>query len=286
MGQSLCQELPQAGEIFSRADEILGYPLSEICFEGPKEKLDATEHSQPALFVSSMAALELLKKDSPDIVERCAMAAGLSLGEYTALAFSGALSFEDGLRLVRQRGLAMQQAADMTPSGMVSVLGLDRQKVEELCQRSRMDGEILQIANLLCPGNIAVSGHRASCEQAVADAEAMGAMRAVPLAVAGAFHTEIMQPAVEKLGEALSAVEFQNPRIPVVSNVDAALHDSAGDYSELLKKQVCSPVLWEDCMRSMLDQGCDSFYEIGTGRVLRGLLKRVDRKANCVGVPD
>lgn len=283
MGRELADSLPAARRLYDRAGEILGYDLAQLCFEGPAEKLDSTVYSQPALFVTSLAALEQLRAQSPDVVESCAGAAGLSLGEYTALVFAGVMDFEAGLRVVQQRGEAMQAAADATPSGMVSILGLERDAVESLCEKAR-GGEILQIANFLCPGNLAISGHKAACQRAAEMAEVAGAMKAVPLAVAGAFHTSIMQPAVARLEAALAGEPLKKPRIPVISNVDAAAHDDPEEIRSLLAKQVVSPVRWEDSMRALLAQGYDKFYEVGPGRVLRGLLKRVDRKAACEGV--
>lgn len=284
MGQQLCADLPAAKAIFDRANEILGYDLAEICFNGPAEKLNSTVVSQPALFVTSMAALERLKSESPEVIDNCVAAAGLSLGEYTAITFAGGLSFEDGLKLVQRRGEAMQAASDETPSGMVSLLGLDREVIERVCDDARWDGEILQVANLLCPGNIAVSGNRASCEAVVPVATKAGAMKCIPLSVAGAFHTPIMQSAVAKLAEALSNVKIRESRIPVYSNVDASPHRTPNEFRELLVKQVCSPVLWHDSMQKMLDDGFDEFYEVGEGRVLRGLMKRINRKTACHGV--
>jgi [acyl-carrier-protein] S-malonyltransferase len=179
----------------------------------------------------------------------------------------------------------MQDAADRVPSGMVSILGLDRPAVEALCQQAGQ-GELLQVANLLCPGNIAVSGTKAACARAAEMAQAAGAMRAVPLAVAGAFHTSLMQPAVERLAAVLTDVPMRRPRIPVVSNVDARAHDDPQEIRSLLVQQVVSPVLWEDSQRALLAIGCDEFYEVGPGRVLRGLLKRIDRKIPCHGTLD
>lgn len=283
MGRELADSLPAARRLFERANEILGYDLAKLCFEGPVEELDSTVHSQPALFVTSLAALEKLREQSPEVVESCAGAAGLSLGEYTALVFAGVLDFESGLRLVQQRGQAMQAAADATPSGMVSILGLERDKVEALCDQAR-GGQILQIANFLCPGNLAISGHKDACERAAQMAEGAGAMKAMPLAVAGAFHTPIMEPAVAKLSAALASAALSRPRIPVVSNVDAVPHEDPEEIRQLLVKQVVSPVRWEDSIRYLLAAGYDRFYEVGPGRVLRGLLKRIDRKATCEGV--
>ena len=280
MGSQVVGSLPSARSLFDRASDILGYDLAELCFHGPAERLDSTAFSQPAIFVTSLAALELLQSESPETVLSCECAAGLSLGEYTALVFAGVLEFEDGVALVQRRGAAMQEAADAVPSGMVSILGLERVEVEALCDKARGEG-VLEIANHLCPGNIVVSGSNDACERVAEMAQREGAMKAVPLAVAGAFHTSIMQPAVEQLAEALKDVPLQVPRIPVISNVDAKPHSDPEDIRACLIRQVCSPVLWEDTMRSMLDQGFDEFYEIGPGRVLRGLLRRIDRKLSC-----
>lgn len=283
MGRALAETVPAARRLYDQAAEILGYDLAQLCFEGPGEELDTTVHSQPALFVTSLAALESLREESPDVVLACEMAAGLSLGEYTAMVFAGVMSFEDGLSLVQLRGAAMQEAADATPSGMVSILGLERVQVEQLCQQARGDG-ILEIANLLCPGNIVISGSNEACERAAELAEKAGAIKAVPLAVAGAFHTPIMSPAVDRLAAALSDVPMQKPSLPVVSNVDARPHDDPEEIRQLLVRQVVQQVRWEDSVRYMLDQGCDLFYEIGPGRVLRGLLRRIERRATCQSV--
>lgn len=286
MCQELCETLPAAKELFGRAADVLGFDLAEICFNGPEERLNATDISQPALYVCSMAALESLKQSEPDVVNSVQAAAGLSLGEYTAIAFAGGVSFEDGLKLVRKRGEAMQAASDAVSSGMVSVLGLDRDKVQAVCDAARVDGEILQMANFLCPGNTAVSGHIASCEAVPDKAAEAEAMKCIPLTVAGAFHTEIMRSAVDRLAQALDQVEIKPTRIPVYSNVDAKPHTQPEEFRSLLIEQVCSPVLWHDCMQTMLDDGYDHFYEVGPGRVLRGLLKRIARKTPCTGTLD
>lgn len=283
MAGALCDEVPAARALFDRAADLLGFDLLKLCVEGPAEQLDATVNSQPALYVASLAALEKLKRDDPATVAACVATAGLSLGEYTALCFAEALSFEDGLKVVAERGAAMQDAAEAVPSGMVSVLGLEVPQVEELCEKCR-GGEILQVANLLCPGNTVVSGTTAACERIAEAAEKAGAMKVIPLAVAGAFHTPLMQPAVERLSAVLDEVELVTPRVPVVSNVDARAHNDPAEIRSLLVKQVVSPVLWEKSLRQMIDGGVDSFYEIGPGRVLRGLLKRIDRKFPSEGV--
>jgi [acyl-carrier-protein] S-malonyltransferase len=177
----------------------------------------------------------------------------------------------------------MQEAADATPSGMVSILGLERVEVEALCDKARQD-DVLEIANLLCPGNVAISGSNAACERVAELAPSMGAIKAVPLAVAGAFHTEIMRPADQRLAEALADVPMNRPKIPVISNVDAQPHDDPEEIRQLLIRQVLQPVRWEESMRHMIAEGFDTFYEVGPGRVLRGLLRRIDRKVSCQSV--
>ena len=284
MGKSLCDELPAAAQMFEHASDVLGFDLGEVCFNGPAERLNMTEISQPALFVTSMAALEKLKIESPDVVESCAGAAGLSLGEYTAIAFAGGMSFEDGLKLVQLRGQVMQAAADQTAGSMVSVLGLDREVVQEVCDQACVEGEVLQIANLLCKGNIVVSGGEKSCEAVEAIATEAGAMKCIPLSVAGAFHTGMMESAADQLQKALTETEMSETQLPVYSNVDAEVHQQPDEFRSLLVKQLCSPVLWQDSMERMLADGYDEFYEVGTGRVLRGLMKRINRKVTFHGV--
>jgi [acyl-carrier-protein] S-malonyltransferase len=284
MGRLLVDSTPAARELYDRAASLLGFDLLAVCAQGPAAKLDSTVYSQPALFVTSLAALEWLKANQPEVVSGCGAVAGLSLGEYTALVFAGVMNFEDGLRVVQERGRAMQDAADAVASGMVSILGLEREPIEKLCADARAEGEVLQIANYLCPGNIVVSGHEGACARVADMATKAGAMKAIPLAVAGAFHTSLMQPAVERLAAALAGVAMQPPRIPVIGNVDATAHRDPEAIRELLVKQVVSPVLWEDSLRKLLAHGHSPFWEVGPGRVLRGLLKRIDRKAAAEGV--
>ena len=284
MGSRVVEKSPAAKALYERASAVLGYDLAKVCFTGPNTELDTTEVSQPAIFVTSLACLELLKAESPEVVANCQTAAGLSLGEYTALVFAGAMSFEDGLRVVQKRGQAMQAASNATKSGMVSLLLLDRDKVVELVKDASSVGT-LAIANYLCPGNIVVSGATAACERVAQLAEQAGG-RAVPLVVAGAFHTDIMKPADQELAQALAGVAISTPRIPVISNVDAATHTDPDDIRQILVRQVVNPVMWEDSVRVMLSQGCDAFYEIGPGKVLKGLMKRIDRKIECTTVND
>lgn len=283
MGQSLYESLPAAKQLFDQAGNILGFDLYSVCVNGPPEKLNATDVSQPAIYVASLAALESLRQSDSDVLQSCRAAAGLSLGEYTALTFTGALSFADGLRVVQARGRAMQAAAEAKPGGMLSILGMERPQVEAACGEAASAG-LIQVANLLCPGNIAVSGELDALSAIASIVEKQGG-RTVRLAVAGAFHTELMKPADEQLSHALGQVELKTPQIPVWSNVDARPHTDPSEIRNLLVRQVVSPVLWEDTVRGLLADGCDKFCEIGPGRVLAGLLKRVQRKSDCLNVP-
>lgn len=286
MGKQAWDEHDSVKSLFASASEILGYSIEDMCFNGPQEKLDSTVISQPALYVTSMAAAEVLRQTNPEAVKSCAGVAGLSLGEYSALAFAGVFSFEEGLRLVKKRGEAMQAASDATASGMVTVLGLEPEKVAAVCDEARVDGEVLQPANFLGATTIVVSGQKASCANVPAVAEAAGAMKVLPQAVAGAFHTSVMDAATEALSSAVEATNFSDSNVPVYCNVDAAAHSAASDFGPLLVKQICSPVRWHDTVTTMLADGYDEFYEVGTGRVLRSLLKRVNRKLPTHGTLD
>lgn len=283
MGRTAAAEIPAVADLFARANAVLGYALDEICFYGPPARLDSTIYSQPALFVCGLAGLELLRQGQNELLEGCEAAAGLSLGEYTAMVFAGAMEFETGLRVVQRRGEAMQAASDAAPSGMVSLLGLEVPVIEKLCAEASQ-GEVLQIANYLCPGNIVVSGAKGACERVAELALGAGAMKAIPLAVAGAFHTPLMQSAVGKLAEVLANIELRQPRIPVISNVDARPHSDPEEIRQLLVQQVVSPVRWEASIQFLLEQHFDTFYEIGPGRVLRGLMKRISRQTACENI--
>ena len=286
MGVALLTRSSCALELFAEASQILGFDLRALCAEGPADQLSRTEFSQPALFVHAYAALKQLEKERPELWSDVIGVAGLSLGEYTAVAAAGGIRFADGVRLVQQRGLAMQAAADAVPSSMSSVLGLERAKLEEICRSVSSSDSFVQIANLLCPGNIAISGHTAAVEAAEAAGITAGAMKAVRLQVAGAFHTAIMQPAVARLQAALADVQFMPMRVPVYSNVDGLPHTDPQEIRDLLCRQLVAPVQWESTLRNFIAAGVDQFVEIGAGRVLAGTLKRVDRKANCENVSD
>ena len=282
MAAALCDALPAARQLFDEASALLGYDLLGVCANGPKERLDSTAVSQPAIYVASLAALKQLEQTEPEAVSDCAAAAGLSLGEYTALTFAGALGFADGVKLVKKRGEAMQAASDARPSGMISVLLLERPQVDGLVEAASAKG-LIRIANFLCPGNLALSGDAAACDEIERLANEAGG-RTVRLAVAGAFHTPVMQPAVEQLTEALKDVPLSPPRVPVWANVTARPYADVGEIKATLARQVVEPVRWEQTLRGLLESGCERFYEVGPGKVLAGLLKRVQRKAECRNV--
>lgn len=279
----LCEEVPSAKALFDEASEILGYDLLQRCVEGPKELLDSTEVSQPAIFVASMAAVEKLKQEQgQEAVDAATCAMGLSLGEYSALCFADAISFADGVKVTKARGEAMQAAADAVDSGMVSVIGLTKEKVADLCEAaSEKSGEKIQIANYLCKGNYAVSGASKACDVVAEIAKPeYKARMTVKLAVAGAFHTDFMAPAVSALEDVLDTIEISKPRIPVISNVDAKPHSDPEVIKKLLATQVTSPVLWENTMDSMLGKDFERAVELGPGKVTAGILKRFrDRKS-------
>jgi [acyl-carrier-protein] S-malonyltransferase len=290
-----CDGHPTALELFTRASSILGYDLAAICRHGPAEKLNATSVSQPAILVTSLAALEVLKSRDPSLVSGASITAGLSLGEYTALVFADALDFDSAVRVVDVRGRAMQECAgkpgpnrgpDGGPAGgMVAVLGMERERVASLCDECR-GSDVLEVANVLCPGNVVVSGTEAACRRLDEAATAAGAMKCVRLEVAGAFHTVLMQEAVDKLAAVLAETTVRSPRIPVVSNVDARPHTDPAEIRGLLARQVCGVVEWHASMTYLLASGVRTVCEVGPGRVLRGLLKRIDRSIACSGVPE
>ena len=276
MARDLAATSPAAKALFDQAADALGFDLLDVCTNGPADRLNATDVSQPAIYVASLAALEHLKATDPAALDGVTATAGLSLGEYTALTFAGSLSFADGLKVVQARGRAMQAAAEASAGAMVSLLGANPHDVEPLVAAARGDGT-LELANLLCPGNTVVSGSTAAIDRVCELAEDQK-YKPIRLAVAGAFHTDLMKPAVDQLAAALAAVTLAPPRIPVWSNVDAKPHTDPAEITALLVRQVVSPVLWEETLRGMLAAGVVAFCEVGPGRVLAGLLKRVDRK--------
>ncbi|XP_031271808.1 uncharacterized protein LOC116130211 [Pistacia vera] len=283
------QSVPAAAKLYEKANDILGFDLLEICTNGPKDKLDSTVISQPAIYVTSLAAVELLRSrdGGQQIIDSVDVTCGLSLGEYTALAFAGAFSFEDGLKLVKLRGEAMQEAADAAKSAMISVIGLDSDKVQQLCDAANQEvdeDDKVQIANYLCPGNYAVSGGVKGIEAVEAKAKSFKARMTVRLAVAGAFHTGFMEPAVSRLEAALAATQIRSPRIPVISNVDAQPHADPDTIKKILARQVTSAVQWETTVKTLLSKGLKKSYELGSGKVIAGIIKRVDKSAEIENI--
>ncbi|KAL9257341.1 Malonyl-CoA-acyl carrier protein transacylase, mitochondrial-like protein [Drosera capensis] len=283
------RSVPGAAALFKQANEILGFDLLDICINGPKEKLDSTVLSQPAIYVTSLAAVEILRarEGGQQIIDSVDVTCGLSLGEYTALAFSEAFSFEDGLKLVKLRGEAMQEASDAAKSAMVSVIGLDSEKVQKLCEAVNEEvgeEERVQIANFLCPGNYAVSGGVEGIETVEVKAKSFKARMTVRLAVAGAFHTRFMEPAVSRLEAALATIDIRKPRIPVISNVDAQPHADPDTIKKILARQVTFPVQWETTVKTLLDKGLKKSYELGPGKVIAGIIKRIDRAAEIENI--
>ena len=284
MGADFVQAYPAAASIFEKANRIVGYDLQKICFQGPPEQLNTTTISQPAIFTVSAASLESLKSESATCPIIPDAAAGLSLGEYTALYAAGLISFEDALILVQKRGQAMQAAANATNGSMVSIIGLDEQKVQQLVDEAA-GGELLVPANFNCPGQIVISGTKAACKRAESLAPKFGAIKAVPLAVAGAFHTDMMAAAADTLAFALDKIKIANPaQIKVIANINAKYYGSADQIRTGLKKQLTCPILWQKCMEKLIADRIETFYEIGPGRVLTGLMKRINRNANVINI--
>ena len=284
MGADIVQAYPVAREIFEKANSIVGFDLSRICFEGPDEQLNTTTISQPAIFVTSAAMLEVLKTNPSTSGLKADVTAGLSLGEYTALYAAGVISFKDALILVQRRGQAMQRAADETNGAMVSIIGLEEEKVRRLCAEAG-EGEVLVAVNFNCPGQIVISGTKTACERAEKLAAKYGAIKAIRLEVAGAFHTEMMSSAADTLKEALSNCEISQPgNIRTIANITADYYTSAEQIRTGLTKQLTSAILWQKCMERLLADGVEQFYEIGPGRVLTGLMKRINRKAEVINI--
>lgn len=281
MGRDLAQTRPAAAEIFRRANEVVGYDLAKLCFEGPAEKLEQTDIQQPAIFTTSVAIWEAIG-GSAGLAEAPAAMAGLSLGEYTALYAAGSVSFEDALRLVKRRGELMQQASQSPPSGMVSIMGLEPAQVDELCGKASSAG-IMQPANYNCPGQIVVSGDKAACELIVRLTDEAGG-RAIPLKVAGAFHSPLMKPAAEGLAQVLSETRFAPPRVPVVSNVNCDSHRDGDTIRLWLTDQLTHPVRWQASMERLIADGVEQFVEIGPGRILTGLMRKIARKMPVVNI--
>lgn len=282
MGKDAAAASPVAADVFAQADQVLGWSLSTLCFEGPADRLNATDVQQPAIFVTSVALYRAATAAGRCRQDDFVAMGGLSLGEYTALHLADALSFEDALRLVDRRGQLMQQACETSGGSMVSLMGMDEQRVLALCERAAAHGRIGP-ANFNCPGQIVVSGDQAACDAAVALVDQFDG-KAIPLKVAGAFHSELMRGAADAFRSALDAAAFHAPRVRVVANVDAELHREAAAIRDALYRQVFSPVRWEACVRRLIADGCQSFWEFGPNRVLTGLMRKIDRSATAVNV--
>lgn len=279
MGRDLAQQFPTARAWFDRANAALGYDLAAVCFDGPEAELTRTENAQPGIFLVSWVAFQLLKERVPDL--RFEATAGLSLGEFTALAAAGAMSFEDGLRLVRARGRFMQEACDATRGGMAAIIGLDEGPTREVCTEA---GVVL--ANLNCPGQLVISGEAEAISRACELAKTRGAKRALPLTVAGAYHSPLMAGAQSKLAAELARVPVSPPTVTVVSNVTAQPHGAPAEITSRLVEQVVSSVRWEESMRYLLAHGFTRFIELGPGAALSGFMKRIDKSAQMLNVSD
>jgi [acyl-carrier-protein] S-malonyltransferase len=278
MGKELYDAFPRAKEVFQKADSILGIDLTRLIFEGPEEELKETINAQPAIFTVEIACYELLKEKGvlPQIV------AGHSLGEYSALVASGAIDFEAGLKLVRKRGEFMQQAATEHPGTMAAIIGLDIERISQICKEASSGG-IVVIANLNSPGQVVISGEQKGVDEAVRLASASGAKRAVPLKVSGAWHSPLMEGAKENLAREMEETCFVDPRVSLVANVSADYARDASSLKKALIDQVCGVVRWEDSMKKIIGDGFDTFIEVGPGNVLGGLMRRIDREVKVFG---
>jgi len=279
MGKDLAGAFPSARTWFERANAALGYDLATICFSGPEATITRTDHAQPGILLVSWIAFELLKEQVPGL--KFEAAAGLSLGEFTALAAGGALGFEDALRLVRMRGQFMQEACDATRGGMAAIIGLDEAPTREVCVQAGVS-----LANLNCPGQLVISGEAERINRACELAKNRGAKRALPLQVAGAYHSPLMSSAQPKLEAELAKVEIKTPAVSVLSNVTAHAHGAPAEIRAKLVEQVTSSVLWEQSMRNLLTQGFTRFIELGPGTALSGFMKRIDKTAQMLNVAD
>ncbi|MBP2112549.1 ACP S-malonyltransferase [Paenibacillus silagei] len=280
MGKDVYEALPQSRAVFEKGDEVLGFPLSGLIFEGPDSELKQTVNTQPALVTASVAYLEALSglQVTPDYV------AGHSLGEYSALVAAGVLSYEDAVRLVRLRGQFMEEAVPGGQGAMAAVLGADREALTELCRSITAAGTPVELANVNCPGQIVVSGSVAGVDEVVQRVKEAGGKRAIPLEVSGPFHSSLMKGAAERLAAELEKVTFNAPAMPVVVNVTAAPVTDPEEIRKLLVEQVYSPVLWQDSVEWLIGAGVDTFVEIGSGSVLAGLIRKIDRKVKVVNI--
>ena len=279
MGKDLYDNNPLAKELFEKADEILGYRITDIMFAGTDEELKQTKVTQPAVFLHSVISALCMGDDfSP------AMVAGHSLGEFSALVAAGALSFEDGLKLVYARAMAMQKACDMAPSTMAAIVGLPDEKVEEVCASINKPGHVVVPANYNCPGQLVISGNVEAINEACEQLKAAGAKRALPLKVGGAFHSPLMQPAKDELQAAIEATDLAAPKCPVYQNVDGKPHTDPAEIKANLIAQLTSSVRWTACVQNMIADGADDFTECGPGKALQGMIGRIDKNVAAHGI--
>lgn len=279
MGKDLAEQFPTAKALFEKANGVLGYDLTNICFNGPEAELTKTENAQPGIYLVSWVAFQLLKEKVPSL--KFEATAGLSLGEFTALAAAGVMSFEDGLKVVQQRGRFMQEACEATQGGMAAIIGLDEGPTREACNEAGVS-----LANLNCPGQLVISGPADKINQACELAKAKGAKRAIPLPVAGAYHSPLMASAQPKLRDALAQIPINRSAVPVIGNVRALPHAEPAEIHQLLVDQVTSSVRWEESIRYLLAQGFTRFIELGPGTALTGFMKRIDKTAQVLNVAD
>jgi [acyl-carrier-protein] S-malonyltransferase len=282
MGKDMADNFPAARQVFEEANDALGFDLATLCYNGPEDELKLTTNTQPAILTVSTAALRVLEQESG----LCpAYVAGHSLGEYSALVAAGALSFADAVRTVRQRGAFMQEAVPVGVGAMAAILGLDTVELEAVCQEAAQ-GQVVSPANFNSPGQVVIAGHATAVERAIELAKAKGAKRAMPLPVSAPFHCSLMLPAGERLREVLAGIAVGPLRTPVVSNVEAAPNSDAGRVKELLVAQVSAPVRWDESVQKMAELGVERFIEIGPGKVLAGLIKRIAKGAAAQSVED
>jgi [acyl-carrier-protein] S-malonyltransferase len=277
MGKDLYEAFPESKAVFDKADKTLGFSISKLCFEGPQQELTKTQNCQPAILTVSIAALEAFKSQATSNALQVNYAAGLSSGEYSALVAAGAMSFDDAVYLVRRRGAFMEEEALKKPGKMLSIIGLDTHKVKEICLKTHTE-----IANLNCPGQVVISGGVKEIESAQVTAKQAGAKMAITLDVSGAFHSSFMAGAALKLAKELDKIKINTPSIPVICNLTAKPATSTLEIKENLIKQVASSVLWEDSMRLMLSEDLNNFIEFGPGKVLKGLMRRIDANAQVL----
>ena len=279
MGKDLYESNATAKQLFDKADEILGFKITDIMFSGTDDELKQTKVTQPAVFLHSViSALCMESGEEPSMV------AGHSLGEFSALVYSGALSFEDGLRLVAARANAMQKACEANPGTMAAIIALPDDKVEEICAEVSKEGKVVVPANFNCPGQLVISGEVDAINEACERMKAAGAKRALPLKVGGAFHSPLMQPAKEELQEAIEGTNFSTPKCPVYQNVAAKPHTNPAEIKANLIAQLTSSVRWTESVKNMIADGADDFTECGPGRALQGMIARIDRNVAAHGV--